>query len=119
VHVPELYEALAGTPNVPVTNVFLRLLLLGTSAVRSGFTRSIGFLTGNMQRDQMTAMVQSRYGYKPSDFFTGLFHALAQDDTYQLFLHSKGASSGLVGTYSDHLERTVRDIGKTKLRRAV
>ena len=58
-HDPDLYEALATTPNVPVTNLFLRLLMLGTAAVRSGFTRSVRLSDRNMQRDQLTAMMQT------------------------------------------------------------
>jgi len=121
VHVPMLYEALTGKPDaVPTNNVILRLLMMMQQAMTIGFTRTAEFATGNMQRDQGTAFLQSRYGYKPFwDFVSGLLHAVTEDSTYQLWLQSKGGASTRVGSYSDPLEHSIGKLKTSPGRRAL
>ncbi len=118
VHVPAMYEALTGTYSGPTNNALLRLLMAGKNLARAGFTLFADFMASNIQRDQITAFTQSRYGYNPAiDFWIGLNELRKQGDIYRLWLQARGSSSGLISTYTDALEREIRILGKGRGRK--
>jgi hypothetical protein len=117
VHVEALYDALTLSAQRPTSNLLLRVLMAGRTLMRAGFTMPLDFVAGNVQRDQFTALIQSRYGYVPTDFWKGLYHAVFETETYKLWLQSRGASSTHVSTYRDALQRAVDNIAKSKLRK--
>lgn len=117
VHDPVLYEALTGGLRPTSVALVAKLLMLPKRIFRAGITLAPDFMVGNITRDQMTAGVQSKYGYGflKGDFFRGLWAAATESDAYQLWLQAKGAGStkiDLVNLEDRNLELAIRDIGR-------
>ncbi|WP_428936922.1 LPD38 domain-containing protein [Fontivita pretiosa] len=116
IHVPALYDALTLKAGNPTTNILIRLMIAAKNIKRWGFTSLPDFLSSNIQRDQLTAFVQSRYGFKPGiDFALGLMHILSGDKTYQLFLQSGAGSATYTEMARDTLQRMIDDMGRSKV----
>ncbi|HWP40865.1 MAG TPA: LPD38 domain-containing protein, partial [Tepidisphaeraceae bacterium] len=116
VHVPALYDALTLKAGNPTSSILIRLMIAAKNVKRWGFTSLPDFLTSNIQRDQFTAFVQSRYGFKPGvDFALGLMHILSGDQTYQLFLQAGAGSATYTEMARDTLQRMIDDMGRSRV----
>lgn len=123
VHNETLYDALT-LHNPSTTNVVDRILTLAKKVFRKGVIISGSFITGVSQQDQYMAMHNSRYGYAPlkltgkekgtSDYLKGMASMLRRDETYQLWLQSRGAISGIVDQSSDNIKTTMTDLGVSR-----
>jgi hypothetical protein len=77
----------------------LSLLSFPARLLRAGATLSPRFIIRNPFRDQFTAAVFSKHGFKPGfDLLRGIFHVMERDRLYQQFKRSGGEYSTLVRT---------------------
>lgn len=116
VHEPGLYDAITaiGPQN---TEQVLRWFQAGAQTLRKYATATLGFVLGrNPARDVMSAVVQSRAGFRPTDFLRGLFGYLGHDEAYQLYVHSGAGQATLVAADRDLIRRRLKDLGRTKTR---
>lgn len=93
----EIFRALEH--NSPAANSKLAsIFAFPAKLLRVGATSlSPGFISRNPFRDQLSAGVQSEYGYTPFvDLVPALFHILGRSDRYAAFLRSGGSFSALV-----------------------
>lgn len=103
---PEVYRAMKALeqenlhPLLNLANVFTRVL-------RNGHILNPGFwLIRNPVRDNATAYLYSKYGYRYlADWFAGFFHVLKQDKWYREFEASGGPLATMAGLDRDHLQR--------------
>ena len=109
---PELYRALLSLDKESA-NLFVNLLSKPAALLRAGATLSPDFMVRNPIRDMWTALVYSKYGYKPADFAKGLFSVLKKDDLYWKF-HASGAAHGaMVSLDRDYLQGSLRGMLQT------
>ncbi len=109
---PELYRALLSLDKESA-NLFVNLLSKPAALLRAGATLSPDFMVRNPIRDMWTALVYSKYGYKPADFIRGLFSVLKKDDLYWKF-HASGAAHGaMVSLDRDYLQGSLRGMLQT------
>lgn len=109
---PELYRALLSLDKESA-NLFVNLLSKPAALLRAGATLSPDFMVRNPIRDMWTALVYSKYGYRPADFIRGLFSVLKKDDLYWKF-HASGAAHGaMVSLDRDYLQGSLRGMLQT------
>ena len=109
---PELYRALLSLDKESA-NLFVNLLSKPAALLRAGATLSPDFMVRNPIRDMWTALVYSKYGYKPTDFARGLFSVLRKDDLYWKY-HASGAAHGaMVSLDRDYLQGSLRGMLQT------
>ena len=79
--------------------------------LRAGAVRfSVEFAMKNPVRDQFTAMVYTKYGYKPPfDFMRGIFHLFNKDQLWQKFNASGAAHGSMVSMDRDYVHKTYKD----------
>lgn len=83
-----------------------KILQFPTAVLRAGATLSPEFAVRNPIRDQWSAMVNSKYGFKPFyDSLRGAFSIAKADDAYWRWQASGGAQSFLVS-----MDRTINDM---------
>jgi hypothetical protein len=93
---PELYKALSGMDREQLA-LWAKIMAVPARTLRAGATLAPEFGTRNVLRDQLTAMVQSEYGFKPGvDFFRGLSHLLKKDDVWQMWRAGAGGRASLL-----------------------
>lgn len=89
-----------------------------SSLLRAGATTTLGFVVRNPLRDNWTAWVQSRYGFRPGyDFMRGLFEYLGDGEGYRLFLNANAGHSALVSGDRDMTRDEIARIHESPMRR--
>lgn len=112
---PELYRAVLMLDKYNVS-MLERLLSYPASWLRAGATLSPTFIMRNPLRDQLTAFVNSRYGFIPGvDLLRGLFHAVRKDDLYWQWKNAGGAGATLVSLDRDYLQKDLRKMLRTAI----
>lgn len=107
---PDLYRALE-MMDAPSANWFIRLLSFPTTLLRTGAILNPEFIARNWARDQLTAFIQSKYGYKPVvDLLRGLYHVLGKTETYIKWEAAGGAQATLTSLDRDYLQGKVRQL---------
>lgn len=102
---PDLINAMRGLSE-DQAGMIAKILGFPTRVLRAGATLSPEFAIRNPIRDQWTAMVNSRYGYKPGyDALRGMFSAINADDAFWKWQASGGAQSFLVS-----MDRNISDL---------
>ena len=97
---PSLYRSLLAQDIERVPQM-IGLLAYPARTLRAGATLSPAFIARNPFRDQFTAAVFSRYGFKPGvDLMRGVFHIAKSDRLYQQFQRSGGEHAVLVRSTS-------------------
>lgn len=112
---PELYQALNLT--TPKGGNVLEKYLgeLPARWFRAGaVTLNTSFLATNIFRDQLTAYLNSNYGYKPFyDIAKGVYHMLNRDELFQEFKTSGVLMSTLVNANKDFVGSLLKDAQRT------
>jgi hypothetical protein len=118
---PDLYRSLLALDQES-SSILLRILSKPARMLRAGATLTPEFaFWRNPLRDQMTAFVYSKYGFRPGiDLARGLFHAIKQDDLFWKWQGSGGAHGSIVsldrnylqGSLRSMLGRSIKQIGK-------
>ena len=111
---PELYRATLALDK-EAAGMFMNLLSKPAALLRAGATLSPDFMVRNPTRDMWTALVYSKYGYKPQDFAKGLFSILKKDDLYWQFKAS-GAAHGAMVSLTVITSRVLRGIIYTDMK---
>lgn len=110
----DLFKAIQGM-NVEDVGTIMRILSAPAKLLRAGATLSPDFAIRNPIRDQFSAMVYSKFGYRPGyDLARGIFEVFAKGDTYNLWKMSGGEHSMMVSLDRDYLQKTFKDIVRTK-----
>jgi len=115
---PELAKALNNV-DAANTSVLVKILSYPAQWLRAGATTfSPEFGLRNPARDQLTAFLQSKYGFKPGiDFLRGLFHMIKKDELWQKYNASGAAHSALVSLDRDYLSQNLKKlIGGSKIK---
>lgn len=108
---PELYKAVLQLDRQDV-NLLTKILRFPAKTLRAGATAlSLEFAARNPLRDQFTAFVFSKFGFKPGiDFTRGLFHMLARDEVFHRFKQSGAEHSMLVSLDRDYFQKDIKDL---------
>jgi len=115
---PELARSLNNV-DAANTSVLIKILSYPAQWLRAGATTfSPEFGLRNPARDQLTAFLQTKYGFKPGiDFLRGLFHMIKKDELWQKFNASGAAHSALVSLDRDYLSHNLKElIGGAKIK---
>lgn len=94
---PEIYQAMQSLKPDGMDNLTHLLLKMPASVMRAGaVVYNPAFLAKNLGRDQLTAYLNSKYGYKPFyDMVKGMLHLLRKDDMYHEFVTSGALMSAI------------------------
>lgn len=107
---PEIYQAMQALKPERMDDLTYLLLYVPAKVMRAGaVVYNPAFLAKNLSRDQLTAFLYSRYGYKPFyDLAKGVLHLLRKDDMYHEYVTSGALMSAIT-----HDSRTmVPDLAK-------
>jgi hypothetical protein len=111
---PDLFKALQGI-NAEDMSMILKIISYPAKLLRAGATLSPDFVVRNPMRDQFSAFVFSKYGYKPFwDMARGMFETFKKGDVYDLWRMSGGESSMLVSGDRDSLKQTLKELLASK-----
>lgn len=109
---PKLYEAMMALDKES-TPLLVKLMSVPATTLRIGATLSPEFGIRNPIKDQWSAFIYSRYGYRPGfDLARGLFHVLKADSLYVQWLKSGGARAGLFSQDRSEHQKKLREIVK-------
>jgi len=113
---PFLHKAVTGL-NEGEVNALVKFASYPAKWLRSGATTfSPEFGIRNLLRDQMTAFIQSRYGFIPGvDFLKGVAHMVGGTKLWQEFNASGAAHSAIVSMDRDYLSKNLKEILGTKI----
>lgn len=94
---PEIYQAMQSLKPDGMDNLTHLLLKMPSTVMRAGaVVYNPAFLAKNLGRDQLTAYLNSKYGYKPFyDMVKGMLHLLRKDDMYHEFVTSGALMSAI------------------------
>ena len=94
---PEIYQAFQSLKPDGMDNLTYLLLKMPSNIMRAGaVVYNPAFLAKNLGRDQLTAFLYSKYGYKPFyDMAKGMFHLLKKDDLYHEYVTSGALMSAI------------------------
>lgn len=97
-------------------NFFIKMLAVPTRTLRTGAVLSPDFGPVNIFRDQFSAYINSKYGFKPFvDMFSGLANVLKKDDVYWSWKNNGGANSVLSTLDREYLQQDLRRMVKQSL----
>lgn len=113
---PNLYQAMSGL-NESSVNLFTKILSRPASWLRKGATITPEFMFRNPIRDQFTALLQTKLGFKPFiDPVFAIADILGKTDSYYDWLRSGGSYSGFVELSRPQLQKLVSQVkGNKKL----
>ena len=118
---PEIYRSLESLKPGSSDMLLKYFEELPARWLRSGAViYNTAFLAKNVLRDQQTAYLQSRYGYKPLyDMARGIFHMMKKDDLYYEFESSGVMQSTLINANKNYVADFLKDAQKTGFRKAI
>lgn len=106
----QLATLIAGLGSEP-GNAFINAIGKATGVLKAGLVLSPDFLTKNLIRDQMSAFINSKYGYIPIvDMLSGLWSAARKDKAFWQWMASGGANGAWVSLERNYLQGQIRDI---------
>lgn len=108
---PEIYQAFQSLNPDGMDNLTYLLLKMPSNIMRAGaVVYNPAFLAKNLGRDQLTAFLYSKYGYKPFyDMAKGMFHLLKKDDLY----HEYVTSGALMSAITQDAKTMVPELAKS------
>ena len=111
---PELYRAMMSLDR-EAAGGWARLLRFPAKTLRAGATLTWSFAMRNPARDQVSAFLNSKYGYIPGvDLLRGLYHYIGKTDLYWDSKISGAAYSALVSMDRTYLRRGVKELMHTR-----
>ncbi|MFP4086644.1 MAG: LPD38 domain-containing protein [Desulfobacteraceae bacterium] len=108
---PDLARAI-GNINATDVGILTRAMSYPAKWLRAGATTfSPEFAIRNPIRDQMTAYIQTKYGFKPGyDILRGLYHMMGKTDLWQRFNASGAAHSAIVSLDRNYISKNLKDM---------
>lgn len=118
---PEIYQAMQSLKPDGMDNLTHLLLKMPSNVMRAGaVVYNPAFLAKNLGRDQLTAYLNSRYGYKPFyDMVKGMLHLLRKDDMYHEFVTSGALMSAITQDAKTMVPELAKAYAKKGLRRKI
>ncbi len=111
---PDLFAAIQGLNSEDI-GMIMRVLSMPARLLRAGATLTPDFSLRNPLRDQFSAFVYSKYGFIPGvDLARGIFEVFKKGDVYDLWKMSGGEHSMLVSMDREILQKTFKEIMRTK-----
>ena len=106
---PDLARAISNI-NASDVGMLVRIASYPAKWLRAGATTfSPEFAIRNPVRDQMTAWIQSKYGYKPGfDFLRGIFNMMGKTELWQKFNASGAAHSAIVSLDRNYISKNLK-----------
>ncbi|MGG4267442.1 LPD38 domain-containing protein [Peribacillus simplex] len=115
----DLYKAVLSL-DAQKQNFFVKMLALPTRTLRAGAVLSPDFGPVNIFRDQLSALINSKYGFIPGvDMIKGLTNVLKKDDVYWQWKNNGGANSVLSSLDREYLQKDLRTLMKEPLSKRV
>ncbi|MGD6898594.1 LPD38 domain-containing protein [Bacillus infantis] len=115
----DLYKAMLSL-DAQKQNFFINLLGVPTRALRTGAVLSPDFGPVNIFRDQLSALINSKYGFIPFvDMARGLKSVLKQDEAYHSWKTNGGANSVLSTLDREYLQQDLRKLVKQTLQESI
>ena len=112
---PELFKAMEGM-TAGDSNIITKMLGLPTKALRAGAILNPEFALRNPIRDQMSAFIFSKYGFRPGiDPVAGLFNAIGKTETFNRWLAGGGAQSMFTSLDRISTQKTLQQVASKKL----
>lgn len=108
---PDLKKAIESIDSEAI-NLFIKVAAFPAKMLRAGATTfSTEFPIRNPIRDQLTAYIQSKYGFVPGvDFIRGLFHILNKTELYKKFNASGAAHSAIVSMDRNYMSKNLKGL---------
>lgn len=115
---PEIYQAMQSLKPDGMDNLTHLLLKMPSNVMRAGaVVYNPAFLAKNLGRDQLTAYLNSKYGYKPFyDMVKGMLHLLRKDDMYHEFVTSGALMSAITQDTKTMVPELARSYAKKGMR---
>lgn len=108
----DLYKAMLSL-DTQKQNFLIKVLAAPARTLRAGAVLSPDFGPVNIFRDQFSAYINSKYGFKPFvDMFSGLANVLKKDDVYWQWKNNGGANSVLSSLDREYLQGDLRKLIK-------
>ena len=105
---PEVAKAFEDANNA---NALLRILGAPARTLRAGAILTPEFVLRNPIRDQFTAFVYSKAGFRPwLDLTAGIYHLAKKDALYQDWLKSGGPMATMVALDRQYLQHNIRQV---------
>jgi len=113
---PNLYQAMTGL-NETSTSLLTKIMSIPAGTLRVGATITPEFMLRNPIRDQWTAFMQTKLGFKPFvDASGAIADIVGKSEAYNDWLRSGGAYSGFVELSRPNLQKMLKDLqGKPDL----
>lgn len=112
---PDLYRLLQLNPDPSQMGLLVKLIAKISRFSAAQFVTWVNFALSNLQRDQITAAIQSRYGYKMLlDFVRGLFSYLKRDQYYAMWLRSGGYGGTLAQQFRSAMRQDLYRLFRSK-----
>ena len=109
---PNLYQAMTGM-NETSLGVMTKLLSYPANWLRTGATMTPEFSARNVIRDQFTALMQTKIGYKPFiDPIGAVADILGKKDVYYDWMRSGGAYAGFTELSRSNLQKKLESLKK-------
>ncbi|KKM13839.1 hypothetical protein LCGC14_1712160, partial [marine sediment metagenome] len=110
---PWLYKAVANAEAGDIS-MLIKIAAFPAKMLRAGATTfSPEFPIRNPLRDQMTAFIQSKYGFIPGfDFLRGMFHMAGKTKAWQEFNASGGPHAHITSMDQKYLNKNLREMIK-------
>jgi len=108
---PRIYKAFHALDRESA-NTIIKIMAIPARLLRAGATLTPEFALGkNPFRDQWTAFINSKYGYKPHfDFARGIFSAVKQDKAYWQWKIGGGEHAAMVSMDRESLDKNWKEI---------
>lgn len=118
---PEIYQAMQSLKPDGMDNLTHLLLKMPSNVMRAGaVVYNPAFLAKNLGRDQLTAYLNSRYGYKPFyDMAKGMLHLLRKDDMYHEFVTSGALMSAITQDAKTMVPELAKSYAKKGMRNKI
>ncbi len=116
---PDLFKAIQGL-NAEDVGMIFRILSMPARTLRAGATLTPDFFLRNPLRDQFSALVYSKYGFKPGlDLVRGIFELFKKGDVYDLWRMGGGEHSMLVSLDRAHLQDNYKELMRSKTKEII
>jgi len=107
---PNLYQAMTGL-NETSTSLLIKVMSIPAGTLRVGATITPEFMLRNPIRDQWTAFIQTKLGFKPFvDTSGAIADIMGKSEAYNDWLRSGGAYSGFVELSRPNLQKMLKDL---------
>jgi hypothetical protein len=107
---PNLYQAMTGL-NEASSSLMIKVLSQPAQWLRTGATITPEFMVRNFIRDQFTAVIQTRFGFKPFfDSSAAIADIMGKSEVYYDWLRSGGAYSGFVELSRPKLQKALLEL---------